>query len=87
MIHITSTSWGARNAGYRNHLRILLSFFITTCSGIEKGWYILGGLPQLNKKVDLVFMPVNAAEDFLHKLGGAKYFSEIDLSNDTDRYR
>lgn len=32
-------------------------------------------------------MPVNAAEDFLHKLGGAKYFSEIDLSNDTDRYR
>jgi len=25
-------------------------------------------------------MPINTAEDLLHKLGGAKYFSKIDLS-------
>ncbi|ROT75663.1 hypothetical protein C7M84_005769 [Penaeus vannamei] len=35
---------------------------------------------QLNKKVELDPMPMNTAEDLLHKLGGAKYFSKIDLS-------
>jgi len=35
---------------------------------------------QLNKKVEFDPMPMSTAEDLLHKLGGAKYFTKIDLS-------
>ncbi|XP_042866107.1 uncharacterized protein LOC122249376 [Penaeus japonicus] len=35
---------------------------------------------KLNKKVEFDPMPMNTAEDLLHGLGGARYFSKIDLS-------